>query len=494
MARPLVPLEIHSPGVYGLNKQGGDGILPMGWATKATNMVFNSVGRLASRKGTKDRQLSTAYFSGTVTVGHEYIDASNSKSVIYVDDTAIYEENGSGVNDLTNSMTVVPYKFVNFNGSCVGHHPDNAPIEATAVGGNFSLAGGTQVNGNDVLAAWGRLWVIDSSVNTLYYSDLLINTFAGGSSGSFDLAIYWPNGMDSALAIAEWNDYLVVFGRKSIIIYENPDDPTVSMAIADIIEGIGCIARDSVQQIGSDLVFLSGSGVRSLGRVIQEKSLPQRDISKNVRDYIVGLSSAEGTPSATCTVKSLYSEDERFYLLSFKDCGVVMCFDMSQRLEDGSYRATEWTLSVTDMFVLQDRTVVLITVDGESSHAHNYTGYLDHVLYDGSGGDTYDINYEGVWNDFGQDISHRQKIFKSVTTLIGGTNGDTATVKWATDYADDFDTVDIVFPKINQAAAGIKRPMTKSGEVVKIGLESTIYGTEKTLKRFNIMAKLGRYV
>ena len=221
-----------------------------------------------------------------VTVGHEYIDASNSKSVIYVDDTAIYEENGSGVTNLTNSMVIAPYKFVNFNGTCVGHHPAQVPIVATSVGGTFSTGSGTQYNGDDVLAAWGRLWVIDSSANTLYYSDLLINNFTGGSSGSFDLAKYWPNGMDTAVAIAEWNDFLVVFGRKAIIIYENPDDPTTSMAIADIIEGTGCLARDSVQQVGSDLVFLSGSGVKSLGRVVQEKSLPQRDISKNVRDYI----------------------------------------------------------------------------------------------------------------------------------------------------------------------------------------------------------------
>ena len=488
MARALVPLEINSPGVLGLNKQGGDCVLPMGWATKAINMVFNSVGRLASRKGTKDRLLAANNFSGKVTVGHEYIDASNAKSVIYVDDTAIYEENGSGTTDLTNSMVIAPYKFVNFNGKCVGHHHDQVPIEAATVGGTFSAASGTQYNGDDVLAAWGRVWVIDSSANTLYYSDLLINNFTGGSSGSFDLALYWPNGMDSAIALAEWNDYLVVFGRKSIIVYENPDDPTTSMAIADIIEGIGCIARDSVQQVGSDILFLSGSGVRALGRVVQEKSLPQRDISKNVRDYVVGLA------TSTEVIKSLYSEDQRFYLLSFKNAGVVMCFDMSQRLEDGSYRATEWTMSVTDMFVLQDRTVVIITSDGTNSQAQNYQGYLDSVLYDGSGGSTYDITYEGVWNDFGQDISHREKILKSVTTLIGGTNGDTATVKWAVDYTDDFDTVSIVFPKINNAAAGIKRPMTKSGEVVKIGLESTIFGTEKTLKRFNIMAKLGRYV
>lgn len=330
--------------------------------------------------------------------------------------------------------------------------------------------------------------MIDSSANTLYYSDLLINNFTGGSSGSFDLAIYWPNGMDEAVALAEWNDFLVVFGRKSIIIYENPDDPTVSMAIADIIQGIGCIARDSVQQVGNDLVFLSGSGVRSLGRVVQEKSLPQRDVSKNVRDYVASLA------TSTETIKSLYSEVERFYLLSFKDAGVVMCFDMTGQLEDGSYRATEWTMTVTDMFVTQDKTVILVTSDGTNSQTITYTGYQDDVTSAGEGGMTYDICYEGVWNDFGQEVGQRQKVLKSITTLMGGVNGDTSTVKWAVDYVDNFDTATVSFPKINQAAAGIRTSMTKSGEVVKIGLESTIYGTEKTLKRFNVMAKLGRYV
>ena len=487
--RPLIPLEINNPGAFGLNKQGGDGVLPMGWATVATNLIYNSVGRLASRKGTKDRLLAANDFSGKVTVGHEYIDAANSKAIVYVDDTAIYVESGTGRTDVTNAMVIKPYKFVNFNGTCVGHHPDAVPIEITTVGDTtFSASGGTQHNGDDVLSAWGRLWVIDSSVNTLYYSDLLINSFAGGSSGSFDLAKYWPNGMDAATAIAEWNDHLIVFGRNSIIIYENPDDPTVSMAIADIIEGTGCIARDSVQPVGTDLLFLSASGVESLGRTIQEKSLPLNEISKNVRDAISGLA------SSTETIKSCYSEKERFYLLSFKDSGVVYCFDMSQRLEDGSYRATTWTMTVTDMFVLQDRTVVIITSDGTNSQATTYTGYADDVASDGSGGATYDIAFEGVWNDFGQEFGQRKKVFKSLTVLMGGVDGDTSTAKWAVDYTTSFDTATVSFPSINNAAAGIRVPMTKSGEVVKIGLSSTIYGTEKTLKRFNIMAKLGRYV
>jgi len=483
--RPLTPLEIHRPGQFGLNKQAGDGVLPSGWSTVADNLVYNSEGSLASRKGTKD--LTDTDFSGAITTGGEYIDASATQTRVFVDDTAFYKQNGTTMTDITGSATAHPYKFVNFNGAFVGHHADYAPVSLATAGGTFAAASGTQYNGKDVLSAWGRLWILVG--NTLRYSDLLINDFASGSAGSFDLASYWPRGMDESTGLAAWNDFLIVFGKESILIYENPDDPTTSMALADIIEGTGCIARDSIQTIGKDLLFLSASGVETLGRVIQEKSMPLNEISKNVRDDIRGLA------TSTETIKSLYSERERFYLLSFKDAGKVYCFDMSLRLEDGSYRATQWDMTITDMFVcVLCGTVILITSDGTNSQAVTYTGYADNVVYDGSGGETYNIDWEGVWNDFGQELSQRDKIFKNCTVLMGGVDGDTSTVKWAVDYVDTFDSATITFPTINKAAAGIRVPMTKSGEVVKIGIESTIYGTEKALKRINIMAKIGRYV
>ena len=59
--------------------------------------------------------------------------------------------------------------------------------------------------------------------------------------------------------------------------------------LKDTIEGVGCIERDSVQSTGNDLLFLSNRGVMSLGRLIQEKSLPLRDVSKNVRTDLMAL-------------------------------------------------------------------------------------------------------------------------------------------------------------------------------------------------------------
>ena len=58
---------------------------------------------------------------------------------------------------------------------------------------------------------------------------------------------------------------LLVFGEHSIIVYGGADSPA-SMSIQDTISGVGCIDRKTVQNIGTDLLFLSDDGLRSLGR------------------------------------------------------------------------------------------------------------------------------------------------------------------------------------------------------------------------------------
>jgi len=500
MSRPLVPLNLPIPGALGLNKQTSDQVLPPGWATKAVNLIFNENGRLASRKGTRARGTDSAAALDFNAEPFQYIDASDGKAIIYTDSAAIFRETGTSPNitstDISGSVPTVEWKFVNFNGTCIGHEVNTAPIIATTISGNFATASGTQFNGSDVLSAFGRLWIIDG--NDLRHSDVLINDFATGSAGSFDLAIYWPDGMDTAIALAQWNDHLVVFGRKSILVYENPDDPISSMQLKDIISGTGCIARDSVQSIGNDIVFLSNAGVKTLGRVIQEQSMPLRDISKNVRDYINGL------VTTTESIKSVYSEDERFYLLSFKEAGVVMCFDMAGRLEDGSFRSTEWSMHVSGMTRLVDKSVILMTYDNSVTaydktalnvfSARDYDNYIDFAAQDGSGGCLYELNYEGAWNDFGEGLEHRKKIFKSMIALIDAPAGEQHTIKWATDYEDVFSTLVITSTDEPQDRAGIKLPMDRDGQVLKIGVDSDVFGNEKTLQRFNVMAKLGRYV
>jgi len=60
-----------------------------------------------------------------------------------------------------------------------------------------------------------------------------------------------------------------------------------------------------------------------LMRTIQEKSAPERDLSKNVRKDLSTKISSE----VLANVKSIYSEKEAIYLLSLPINQQVYCFD-----------------------------------------------------------------------------------------------------------------------------------------------------------------------
>ena len=117
-----------------------------------------------------------------------------------------------------------------------------------------------------------------------------------------------------------------------------PASADSTIFLKDTVEGVGCIERDSVQATGNDILFLSNRGVMSLGRLIQEKSLPLRDVSKNVRTDLMAMSNFESLP-----VKSVYSAEDAFYLLTFPSSNTTYCFDVRQPMEDGSFRVTTWS-------------------------------------------------------------------------------------------------------------------------------------------------------
>ena len=386
----LLPLSVPQVGIYGLNKQNQDTNLPLGWATEASNLVFNERGTLESRKGLLAKHTGTY---GTIKSIHAYIDANGVEITVFGSGTKLYKLVGTTVTDITGTAVATDgnWQFVTFNGTCVGYQSGHAPIVLTSATATFAPAGNNQYNGSMVCSALGRLWTVFNDV--LYYSDLLINDFypAGtgatfnigavdgdgvidwdtspttlnptggtgyrkddiltldqvGSSytatvrvdsvnaagaiqtftlsntgydytagaattsikingeGAFDLSLYWPNGQDTAVAVREWNNLLLVFGKRSILVYGNPDDANNTMLIIESVTDAGCVARDSIQEVGNDMLFLSNGGVQSIGKLLEEKSVPLNDVSKNVKDYVVSLLAAESDPGL---IKSTYSQ------------------------------------------------------------------------------------------------------------------------------------------------------------------------------------------
>jgi len=365
---------------------------------------------------------------------------------------------------------------------------------------------GTPIEGNEVLAAYGRLWVADTATDTstVYWSDLLNGSaWTGGTSGSINLNKVWPNGMDEVVALAAHNDFLIIFGKNAILTYRGATDPS-TMQLADTVANVGCVSRDSVQHTGTDLLFMSNEGVRSLGRTIQEKSLPVRDISKNVRNDIQNILSFQ----VTSPLRSIYSPEEAFYLLSFSDSQLVYCFDMRSPMEDGSHRVTVWpSTTIKALERLQDGTVYVGNTNGISK----YTGYQDY-------GEPYQMRYFSNPLTFGD--SSRLKMLKEIILTVIGGQSTPINVNWGYDYTTAYNkqrlvvdagsvlgyfgvsefeidkTKDSKWAEYSSSIL-IDRPKTKTtgtGTVVTIGLEAEINNSALSVQEINIQALIGRMI
>ena len=346
---------------------------------------------------------------------------------------------------------------------------------------------------NIALAAYGRLWYADivNDRQTIYFSDLNNGAaLTGGSSGSLNIADIVPDG-DPIVSLAAHNGYLVIFCKHHIVIYNNADD-IGNITLQDLVKGIGCIARDSVALAGTDLVFLSNGGVRSLLRTIQEKSSPIRDISANVRDDLMQYIDAETAKQ----VKSVYYERDAFYLISFPTSNIVYCFDARGVLEDGASRATTWYTKITAFFPTVGRLLYL----GKDGYIGNYTGYTDNSA-------SYRMSYYTNWFDFNQPTV--EKILKSIgITFIGG-RGVSVSLKWAFDYSESYQSqvytlanpsvaeYGIAEYGIAEYTAGVVFDNTRTqvggtGRLIQIGIEAMIIGSEISVQKMDCYVKQGR--
>jgi hypothetical protein len=173
-------------------------------------------------------------------------------------------------------------------------------------------------------------WQIRLQTTLLYFSLIYCSghVWTGGTSGTLNINQVWPNGADNITGLAAHNNFLIIFGQRQILVYSGATTPS-TITLADTVAGIGCIARDSIQSTGKDVLFLSNSGVRSFARTIIEKSVPIGDLSKNVRSDLMNIIAGE----TLANIKSVYSETEAFYLLVLPFVKEVFCFDTRGQLQ-----------------------------------------------------------------------------------------------------------------------------------------------------------------
>lgn len=384
-------------------------------------------------------------------------------------------------------------------------HATTEPTWSTTVGN--TTADNTVVwttrkmpNGNVCHSAFGRIWVTSNGDDTtIEFSDTLLpHKFRGGAAGTLNLNTVW--GGDQVTAIASIEDYLVIFGKRHILIYAGPEDPS-AMTLSEKIEGTGCIARDSVQSTGNDLVFLSANGVSLLSRAIEAGGRQAiGDLSRNVRDDLMYQVASE----TTALIKSTYHEPEGFYILSLTGVGTDWVFDLRFPNEDGSAKITTWdAFGGKAFYSSRDRTLYV----GGAGVIAKYSGY-----YDGSAS-TYSMRYKSTWMDFSSidpAIGSRFKIPKSWRVRVLTNVSYLVTYVWAFDFEESFSntssqlTVDtdasewnVAEYNIGEYSGGIAFSDTRihasgHGQVMKIGTNVTINGSIIAFQEILLGVKLGR--
>jgi hypothetical protein len=200
MANPLQSINIAAPGFRGLNTQDSPIGLDPSFCSIANNCVIDQYGRIGARKGREAVTVDATPLGASVgtTKIKEYISPTGVSTVFSTGNNKIF----TGTTALTDVTPVgyVPtgdnWKIVNFNYHCYFFQRGHAPLLYSDHDGDLTEiddhphSTGTAPEGNEVLAAFGRLWVADITGNTstIYWSDLLDGAgWTGGSTGSIDI-------------------------------------------------------------------------------------------------------------------------------------------------------------------------------------------------------------------------------------------------------------------------------------------------------------------
>ena len=531
MSKPLVTSSISAPGFAGLNLQDAPTSLEAGFALEANNCVIDKFGRIGARKGWTEHLPSNSDLSTETvdtiseilspTAGNNQLFAAGNDTLFLSTGTALAKKlvrnSGDTANasytitdshwqvasipDVTNAraravLTQAGHKTLYLSYSSVTSAyvfkilADVATLPSVPVAHTA-----TTFTPNACIAAYGRIWVADiaNDRQTVYFSDLLdpLN-FKTGTAGALNINEVVGDG-DPIVGLASHNGFLIIFCENHTVVYSGAQDPA-NLALSDNITGIGCVARDSIQQTGTDVIFLSSTGVRSLSRTVQEKSMPMRDVSKNIRDEL--LSTLQSTASMK-SIKSGYSGHEAFYVLSFSDTDTVYCFDSRSLLQDGSARATTWDTITPKSFCTTINRDFLI---GKAGYIGLYDGYTDN-------GTPYRMSYYSSYFDFQQPTV--SKILKKIELLFIGAQNQDVTVKWDFDFKKAYQSTTTVLAPSVTAEYGIAEygigeysggivifnnniNAGGTGKVLQLGFETDIDNNAVSLQKVDVFVKGGK--
>lgn len=508
--KPLQPFSVVAPGFKGLNTQDSSVTLESGFCLEAWNGIIDKQGRLSSRKGYVHRSATNADLGNNpIKALHEFVKNDGTTVVLSGGNNKLF----TGVSTLTNVTPGGGYVisnsnwiFGNLNSNCYLFQSGQEPLIYSDIGAGYVMTpmtaypgyvapsvGITWSNVRTGISGLGRIWC--ATDQTVYFSNLLQGwVWNTGTSGSLNVSNVWPDGTDTIKGLFIHNNFLIIFGTRSILVYSNADVPA-NLRLEDTIVGTGCISQQTIQSIGTDVIFLSDNGLRSFARVIQEQSMPMRDLSKNVRDDFLQSVLNE----AAADLRSVYFEKDAFYLIVCPSIDQVWCFDTRTSLPDGSLRVTRWDRAIYTAFVAtRDRKLYY----GIPGYIAEYSGYQDNTS-------RYTMKYRSNYFDMGN--ANSTVIPKKMSMVVVTADNQNFVFKWGFDYSPVLDSESAQYdglPSFEYGVAeyGLAEYTTGEtlgsidvnpggdGTILQVGFDTDINGARVSVQKFSVYVKGGRII
>ena len=470
-AKQINSVSLDTIGINGIDTQTTATALSPNWFTKADNVVYTEGGKVAFRKGLKQGTLTGGAKVGSMA--EHYNGTSNllfAATVGNIYTLDLTDKDNAWTAAFATGASTSDWQFRNFNSDllaaqggedCLVYKNATSWAKLKDVTGYSAPPGVTTFDPSCMLGFYGRAWAggISEENDVLYYSKLLDSKLwaTSDNGGIIDLKSVWGN--DEIVAIEAFAGKLAIFGKENIAIYNNPDI-IADIVLDEVIQGIGCISRDSIQSIGDDLYFLSDTGVRSLYRTAQLDKLPLTEKSITIKDELIA------NITASVNVKSVFMMDEGLYILSFVDRNVTYVFDTTYNTEKETPRITKWVFAdnrePASLVYTNDYGLL---VGQQSGRVATYEGYYD-VDYSGSSVYTYNsytVSFSTVWIDLGQGV--QSSILKRLVMLVSGGQGTDVGIRLYKDFE--------MTPKISPT---FKLNPTLSGEPSYWGATFSKYG------------------
>ena len=520
MSKPMVTASLVAPAFLGLNTQESSVANNPSFALEADNCIIDKYGRLGARKGWFYRTSSGG--TGTDLKGiHPFLAVDGINTVLSWSDTTFYKGT-STLSTLTPTTTDTisdgNWKSVTLNDRAYffqrGYKPlyytnETTTDEFKSIDQHADYDG-TAPTADIVLSAYGRLWAADTATNktTVYFSSLLDGVkWGSGSAGSLNIAGVLSKGSDVITGLAAHNGFLVVFCSDHIIIFQDNDSfqgsfDVNTLRLVEIVEGVGCIARDSIQNIGTDVIFLSNTGLRSLGRTIQEKSSPIGDLSRNIRNTFITQVDQQTDKSL---IRSCFFPEEAFYLLYLPVSNIAYVFDTKGKLEDGALRITTWSGITHNNFAYDKTSNVMYLAQTD--------GIAEYGLYTDNS-QPYNMRY--FTNHFDLDAPNTNKMIKRVGVTAIGSSAQEFSLFIGYDYTTSYLGFPFKLKEINVSEYGIAEygdnaavvaeynsgialdridaSVAGSGSIVQLGIDTEINGAQLSVQKLDIYAKTGRII